>query len=206
MRDGLTRVLFERPDIPGFNDLIPDAAGRIYVGSLGFRAGGGTRPKPLPPGELWRVDGEGQASALYGDVQVSNGLGFSPDGGRLYHGDSIAGRIFVADVAADGRLENRRVFADLSPLGPGGLAVDEAGRVWVAVFRGGCIARYLADGTEDRRIPVAATTVTSLAFGGADRRDLYVVTADNTERPERRGTVFRMRVEVPGLPVPPARV
>ena len=51
-----------------------------------------------------------------------------------------------------------------------------------------------------------ASFVTSLCFGGADRRDLYVTTADNAEAPERRGSIFRARADVPGLEVPAARV
>jgi len=46
--------------------------------------------------------------------------------------------------------------------------------------------------------------VTSLTFGGRDLADLYVVTADNTDDKERKGTIFRMRADVPGLPVPKA--
>jgi sugar lactone lactonase YvrE len=47
--------------------------------------------------------------------------------------------------------------------------------------------------------------VTSVTFGGADLRDLYIVTADNAEDASRKGTIFRTRVEIPGLPVPKAR-
>ena len=46
--------------------------------------------------------------------------------------------------------------------------------------------------------------VTSLVFGGRDMRDLYVVTADNSDDPNRKGTIFRTRADVPGLPVPKA--
>src|SRR5208282_6276804 len=49
-----------------------------------------------------------------------------------------------------------------------------------------------------------AALVTSLVFGGRDLRDLYVVTADNTDDPNRKGTIFRARADVPGLPVPKA--
>jgi sugar lactone lactonase YvrE len=48
--------------------------------------------------------------------------------------------------------------------------------------------------------------VTSVCFGGADRRDVYIVTADNTEDPDKGGTVFRTRADVPGVVVPMARV
>lgn len=68
------------------------------------------------------------------------------------------------------------------------------------------MARYRPDGTRDRTIPLPATAVTSLCFGGAELKELYIVTADNTEAPERGGTVFRTRVDVAGLPAPLARV
>ncbi len=48
--------------------------------------------------------------------------------------------------------------------------------------------------------------MTSLCFGTGDRRDLYIVTADNTDDPSRGGTIFRTRVDVPGLVAPMARV
>jgi sugar lactone lactonase YvrE len=48
--------------------------------------------------------------------------------------------------------------------------------------------------------------VTSLCFGGPDGRDLYVVSADHRAQPERKGTIFRTRVEIPGLPAPLVRV
>jgi gluconolactonase len=89
---------------------------------------------------------------------------------------------------------------------PDGLAVDEDGGVWVAVYGGGCVARYRADGTLDRRIEVPARSVTSLCFGGDDLRDLYIVTADNSDDPARGGTVFRTRSDVAGLPVPLAAI
>jgi len=69
-----------------------------------------------------------------------------------------------------------------------------------------CVLRYAADGSLERRIEVPARAVTSLCFGGSDGRDLYVVTADNTESSERKGTVFRARSEIAGAPVAPARV
>jgi sugar lactone lactonase YvrE len=48
--------------------------------------------------------------------------------------------------------------------------------------------------------------VTSLCFGGPDRRDLYIVTADNADVPDRGGTIFRTRADLPGCRVPPAAV
>ena len=202
-RDGHTRLLYAPADVPGFNDLFTDARGRVYAGTIRSDPfGTGARV----PGELWRIEREGEATQPYDQVGLSNGIGFSPDGRRLYHADSAARAIIVHDVAADGSLHNRRTFAMHVAGVPDGLAVDEAGSIWVAAARGGCAARYRPDGTLERTLPVPAQMVTSLCFGGADRRDLYIVTADNTADPARQGTIFRTRIDVPGLPVPPARI
>jgi gluconolactonase len=204
VKDGETRILFQRDDIPGFNDLFTDSAGRVYAGSLRsdpFKAGART------PGELWRIDGEGKVTQMYGNVGLTNGIGFSPDGRMIYHADSAGPHIIVHDVAADGTMSNRRAIAQMSGgTIPDGLCVDEAGCIWVATYGGNCAARYTPEGKLDRKIDVPAKAVTSVCFGGKDRRDLYIVTADNTEDPNRKGTVFRTRVDVAGLPAPLARV
>jgi len=204
VKEGQTRILFQRDDIPGFNDIFTDSAGRVYVGSLRsdpFKEGART------PGELWRVEGEGKATEMYGNVGLTNGIGFSPDGKMIYHADSAGPHLIVHDVAPNGTMTNRRAIAQMeSGTIPDGLCVDEAGCIWVAVYGGRCVTRYTPDGKLDRKIEVPAKAVTSVCFGGKDRRDLYIVTADNTEVPDRKGTIFRTRVETPGVSVPLARV
>jgi len=204
VKDGQTRILFQRDDIPGFNDIFTDSAGRVYVGSLRsdpFKEGART------PGELWRVEGEGKATEMYGNVGLTNGIGFAPDGKMIYHADSAGPHLIVHDVAPNGTMTNRRAIMQMeSGTIPDGLCVDEAGCIWVAVYGGRCVTRYTPDGKLDRKIEVPAKAVTSVCFGGKDRRDLYIVTADNTEVPDRKGTIFRTRVETPGVSVPLARV
>ena len=203
VRGGQTRVVFEDESIAGFNDLFADAQGRVLVGSIRsdpFAAGDRTS------GECWRVEAEGQAAVLYEDVGLANGIGFSPDGACLYQSDSAARQILVHDIDEEGHVSNRSVFAMATRGTPDGLAVDESGCVWTASYGGGCVLRFTPDGTLDTAIEVPAVQVTSLCFGGDDRRDLYVVTADNTDDAERQGTIFRTRTEVAGLPVAAARV
>ena len=84
--------------------------------------------------------------------------------------------------------------------------LDEEGGVWVACYGGGCAQRFDPSGRPDRRVEVSARQVTSLCFGGPDRRDLYVASSDNLDDPAREGTIFRTRVDVAGLPAPLARV
>lgn len=203
--NGRTRTLLERGEgVGGFNDLFTDARGRVLTGTL--RANPFEDLADRAPGECLRIESEGIATELYDRVGLSNGIGFSPDGGVLYHADTSAGHVIVHDVAADGSVSNRRVTAR-TPLGaPDGLAVDSDGGIWVACYGGGCAQRFDAAGRPAGRIEVPARQVTSLCFGGADLCDLVIVTADNTDSPERGGTVFRTRVEIPGLPAPLARI
>jgi len=204
VRAGETRLLLRVEGVLGFNDMITDTRGRVYVGSL--RSSAFIDTSPRVPGELWRIDRAGTVVEVYGDVAFCNGAGFSPDGRTIYHSNYSEGHVLAHDLDAEGLAVNRRVFAALPRGNPDGLAIDESGCVWVAMGAGGAIARFTPAGELDGIVPVPARFVASVCFGGTDRRDVYVTTADNVERPERRGTVFRMRSEVPGLPVPPARV
>ena len=204
VRDGETRTIFAPEDVAGFNDLFTDSAGAVLVGSMHFDPF--TAEGPRPPGEVYRIAPGGAVRRLYHDVGMCNGIGLSPDGRLLFQNDSTRGEVLVHEVGEDGSCSRRRVFARAKRGTPDGLAVDEAGGVWIAEHGGGCVTRYAADGRLDRHLEVPARIVTSLCLGGPDRRDLYVVTADNTDDKALRGSIFRTRVEVPGLPAALARV
>ncbi|GIX47957.1 MAG: hypothetical protein KatS3mg131_2168 [Candidatus Tectimicrobiota bacterium] len=191
------------PQTVGFNDLTTDAAGRLYVGALAFRVFGHEPPRPA---HLYCLDLDGSVRPVADGILLSNGLGFSPEGTRLYHSDSRAGLVRVYDVHADGSLGPWRPFAAVREGVPDGLAVAEDGSVWVALAGGGCVVVFAPDGTERQRLPVPLPMVTSLCFGGDDLRDLYVVTGSRGGPHDACGTVYRTRVAVPGLPQAPARV
>ena len=193
---------WEGRPLRGLNDLTVDEQGSVFVGSLEFDAL--STDKPIP-GNVFRVDPPAMVTKLWEGIEVTNGMGFSPDGRLLYHCDSTTKAVWVYDVTAERGLKDRRVFGRLPEGWPDGMAVDVEGGVWVAVVRYGEVVRFKPDGTLQRRIKIPATMVTSLCFGGNDMMDLYVVTADNGEDAGRKGTIFRTRADVPGLAVPKAR-
>lgn len=202
-----TVVLLDRdPEhgILGFNDLTTDQAGRIYVGSLAFHA---TVADETPkPGNLYVIDLDGTSRQLATGILLTNGLGFSPDGAYLYHCDSRAGLVRRYRVDGDGGVGPGTAFARFTDGLPDGLAVAEDGTIWIALAHGGAVARLNPDGSERERIPVPLPMVTSVCFGGAELRDLYIVTGSAGAAHDNAGTVFRIRTEVAGLPIPPARV
>src|SRR5207244_5310359 len=114
------------------------------------------------PGELWRFEGAGRAVDVYRDVAFANGVGFSPDGRTIYHSSYSEGLVLTHDLADDGRGVNRRVFARVPRGNPDGLAVDEAGGVWVALGSGGGIARFASNGGLGPVLAVAPAFVAGL--------------------------------------------
>jgi xylono-1,5-lactonase len=202
--DGESRIVFA-PDAPGLNDLFTDRSGRVLCGTM--HSDPFSDSVERTPGECWRIDGDGSAVELYGGVSLTNGIGLSPDGSVLYHADTAARGVWAHDYGEDGTASGRRFLVQSDDLMPDGLAVDEAGVVWIADVSGsGCVRAFSPDGDEVGRIPVPATMVTSVSFGGPDRLDLYIATGNNTEDPARGGTLFRTRAEVPGCEVAPASV
>ena len=187
----------------GYNDLATDAAGRIYVGSLGspvFEAG------EQIAGNLHLIDLDGSSRIVAEDVLLTNGLGFSPDGKTLYHSDSRRQTVYRYHAAPNGDLGPKQSFAETANGAPDGLAVAEDGSVWVAVAGGSVVSVFNSDGSLRENIEVPMPMVTSLCFGGDDLRDLYVVTGSDGVEGDRQGAVYRLRVATPGLPAPLARI
>ncbi|MFF5145120.1 SMP-30/gluconolactonase/LRE family protein [Streptomyces sp. NPDC013157] len=170
--DGTFRWLHREP-VPGrrANDAAVAPDGSLWAGTMRYdeATGGGT---------LSRVAPDGTVTTLLPDVTVSNGIGWSPDGSRVYYVDTPTRRVDVFDHA-DGLPTNRRPLVTIEEDAgfPDGLTVDADGCVWVALWGGGAVRRYTPEGDLDRIIALPATLTTACAFGGADLTDLYVTTA-----------------------------
>jgi sugar lactone lactonase YvrE len=155
------------------NDAAVDAAGHLWAGTMRYdEAAGG--------GRLYRVAPGGEVVTVLDRVAVSNGVGWSPDGRRMYYVDSPTRRVDVFDVdAGTGLVSGRRTFLDMEgvPGFPDGLAVDAEGCVWVASWDGGAVRRWTPAGDLDRTIEVPAARTTACTFGGPGLEDLYITTA-----------------------------
>ena len=205
-RDGKLDYIYD--EIPNeretrFNDVIADPIGRVFCGTMS------TEDRR---GRLYRLDTDGRLTELLDDVDISNGMGFTPDRKQLYYTDSPKCEIYVFDYdQATGGITNRRVFVR-TPEGkgvPDGMTVDAEGYIWSARWDGGCLVRYSPDGREDRRIEFPAKKVSSVIFGGEDYTDMYVTTAGGDNKAEEgsgAGALFQINVGIRGVPEFPSRI
>jgi sugar lactone lactonase YvrE len=198
------RIIAEAPARDGvrFNDASVDPAGRVWVGSMDIK-------EKEPLGTLYRLDSGGTLTPVVKGATVSNGIGWSPDGTRMYYNDSPTRRIDMFDYdQATGEAYQGRMFADLSGADgfPDGLTVDADGYVWVAMFAGGALRRFTPAGHQDAVIPLPVSQPTSCAFGGPGMADLFVTTAyrdlSETQRAAEplAGRLLRLRPGPVGLP------
>ena len=141
---------------------------------------------------LFRVDPSGEVRAMAGDFQQPTGLGFSPDGTRLYVADSRANHLRVFEVKDDGRLAGGDVLAAADNQ-PGvvfdSLDVDVNGRVWIAAGWDG-VRCYDPDGTLIGRIPTPECA-SHCVFGGRKRTRLFITAATS---------VYSITLGVSGVP------
>ncbi|MGW5018660.1 SMP-30/gluconolactonase/LRE family protein [Streptomyces cacaoi] len=188
LRDGVGRYDTEgrfswlhRAPVPGRrgNDAAVAPDGALWAGSMRYdEAAGG--------GELIRVGADGSVATVLDDVAVSNGTGWSPDGGRMYYVDTPTRRIDVL-TCRGARVLDRRPLAEVEPGAgsPDGLTVDAEGCVWVALWDGFALRRYTPEGRLERTVPLPVPRPTSCAFGGPGLRDLYITTARTGTDPDR---------------------
>ena len=198
------RTIAEAPARDGvrFNDASVDPAGRVWVGSMDIK-------EKDPLGTLYRLDTGGALTPVVKGATVSNGIGWSPDGTRMYYNDSPLRRIDMFDYdQATGEAFGGRMFADLSGADgfPDGLTVDADGYVWVAMFAGGALRRFTPAGHQDAVLPLPVSQPTSCAFGGPGMADLFVTTAYRDLSEAQRaaqplaGRLLRLRPGPIGLP------
>lgn len=187
----------------GFNDLTTDSKGRVYVGSVAFKVFSNDE---IIPGHLHVIDVDGSVRTISDGVMLTNGLGFSPDGRTLYHADARDAVVRQYEVSRDGNVTDWKPFVQTNNGHPDGLAVAEDGSIWIAMAYGSRVDVFESNGALRESLPVPLPMVTSVCFGGPDLKDLYVVTGSRGGPSDICGTIFRTRVDVPGLPISEATV
>ncbi|MBV9491728.1 MAG: SMP-30/gluconolactonase/LRE family protein [Verrucomicrobia bacterium] len=184
--DGTVRTLvdrFEGKRLNSPNDAVVKADGTVWFSDppYGIMSDyeGYAGPSEYGHAYVFRFDPATQTlTVVADDFNRPNGLAFSPDETRLYIADSggshkVNGEhhVRVFDVTTDGRLQNGRVFAEVSPGVPDGLRLDTSGNVWVSAADG--VHCYDPDGQLLGKIKVPEP-VANLTFGGPRRNRLFI--------------------------------
>ena len=183
------------------NDLVVDASGRAYYGSVGAPM---DRPGEfIGAGSIVLVDLATATSRVVAEgLSFPNGMVLTPDRSTLIVAESVGRCLTTFRVAADGSLSDRALFANLDTI-PDGICLDAEGAVWIAcpvtaevqrIARGGQILERLA----------AGRTVLDVELGGDDGRTLYVATAPDISHTRagagpHTGKIEQARVDVPGV-------
>ncbi|WP_223692309.1 SMP-30/gluconolactonase/LRE family protein [Leifsonia poae] len=181
-----------------FNDGKPDPAGLLVAGTK----------SDARTESLLRFEADGRVTVIDDDLTLSNGIGWSPDGSRMYNVDTFARLVYMRDYdPVTGATGQRAVFATVGDGLPDGLTVDADGHVWLALWGAGRVLRYSPAGEIVGRVDVPAPHTSSVAFAGADLGTLVITTAreDLTSEQLRddphSGRLFTLRPGVSGAPV-----
>ena len=186
----------------GPNDIVFDSEGGFYFTDLGK-----TREREVDRGALYyaRTDGSLIRRIAF-PLDHPNGVGLSPDAGRLYIAETVTGRVWYWDIETPGELK-----PGPSPLMPAGatllhgfagyqlldsLAVDSEGNVCVATLITGAITALTPSGAirEVVTLPEFDPFVTNICFGGDDLRTAYITSSG-------RGLLYATEWYCPGLPL-----
>lgn len=196
------------PDRPGnrLNDATVAADGAVWFGSMDDGETDVT-------GQVHRFHAGRLTTSAIPPVVITNGPAVSPDGGTLYHVDTLGHTIHAVPV--DGATTGTpRLFATIDAADgyPDGVTVDAEGGVWVGLWGGWSARRYAPDGTLDRIVRFPVANITKVAFGGDDLRTGFATSAskglsdeDRADQPEA-GSLFAFDVDVPGRVLPLAVV
>jgi sugar lactone lactonase YvrE len=204
----LRRLAAASHPAPGmrFNDGRCDARGRLWVGTMVM-----DMSLAAPLGGLYCLDERGLTGPHVEGLVTPNGLGFSPDGRTMYLSDSHPSvqTIWAFDFdERQGRLSNRRVFADMASLPgrPDGAAVDAQGGYWICGNDAGQVHHFLPDGRLAASLELPVAKPSMCAFGGPDLGTLFVTSIMpghvQAAAPGVNGAVFAFDAGVQGLPEP----
>jgi sugar lactone lactonase YvrE len=154
----------------GWNEIVVDGRGNIYVNGMGFRFGA----EEFRPGIIALVTPDGSARQVADGIAFPNGMVVTQDGSTLIISESFAGKLTAFDVADDGSLANRRDWA--SNVGPDGICMDAAGAIWTGSGGAGCVrvreGGEILDQVELDLMPFACM------LGGPDGSTLFIMAAD----------------------------
>lgn len=188
----------------GSNDIVVDGRGNAYVNNPGYDPLSGPAPAGgSAPGFAALVTADGTATMVADDLAFPNGMAVTADNATLVVAESHRGQLTAFDIAADGRLSGRRVWADLGDDAPDGICLDAEGAVWYASVPGRHCVR-VHEGGEIAQVIDLDQGGYACMLGGQEDPTLFVTAADWPGMEQARttgawnGRLLAAPVSVPG--------
>jgi sugar lactone lactonase YvrE len=189
----------------GWSEITVDGRGNAYVNSINFDFGdfrevmaGGDAP-----GKIALVTANGMAREVADGLAFPNGMAVTPDNSTLIVAESFAARLTAFDIAADGSLSNRRVWADVTG---DGICIDAEGAVWCSAVDadGASVVHRVRQGGEVLDRIETDRPCYACMLGGEDGRTLFMLVQewfgpDQMDEliEAKTGRILTARVEVP---------
>lgn len=171
------------------NDVAIHESGSIFFTdpTYGTDPGLGGSPPVLGFQGLYRIDPDGDLSLVDAALMQPNGVVIAPDGDMLYVADTPTADVLAYPLDDDGAPGEGTLLFEVEG-GGDGMTIDEDGNLYVATGAG--IEVWRPDGSARWGVIPTPGVPTNCAFGGDDRRDLYVTMPSQ---------LLRVRLAVPGL-------
>src|SRR5579862_2325013 len=155
---------------PGWNDIVADGRGHVYVNGAGFNPVAG---EAFAPGSVSLVTADGAVRPVADDIAFPNGMTVSADNSTLVVADSYRHHLVGFDIGPDGGLSGRRVWADLGKGVPDGICSDAENAVWYADVPGKRCVRVAEGGKVLQTVELDRGGF-ACALGGPGRTTLFI--------------------------------
>ena len=194
------------------NDMVVDSEGRAFVGNFGFNLDEEVAARPVEDvianhktAKLACISPSGKVRVAAEEMHFPNGSVITPDGKTFIVGETVGFCLTAFDIASDGSLSNRRVWAPTLPRIPDGICLDGEGAIWFAnPMAAECVR--IAEGGEVLDVVDTGQLCFACMLGGDDGKTLFMLTADSADahtaaaKPTGRILTCRVGVGRAGLP------
>ena len=182
-----------------WNEIVVDGRGNAYLNNIGFDFPGGE----FATGIIALVTPDGSTRQVADGVAFPNGMVVTPDNATLILAESYGKRLTAFDIAADGGLSNRRVWADLGDGAPDGICLDAVNAIWYGDVPNKRCVRVREGGEVLQTIDLDRGCF-ACALGGADKRTLFLVATEwsgttSMAGGARTGQVLVVEAPAPGV-------
>jgi sugar lactone lactonase YvrE len=180
-----------------WNEIVVDGRGTVYLNNQGFDFPGGA----FAPGTIAVLTTDGSARRVADGIAFPNGMAITPDNATLIVAESYGKRLTAFDIAADGSLRNRRVWADLGDGVPDGICLDADNAVWYADVPDQRCVRVREGGEVLQTVELDRGCFACM-LGGADGKTLFMVArewrgSEQTADGFRTGQVLTVQAPAP---------